>query len=137
MAETASCPPSQADGSGFIAIASYNTRNGRNGGLESACWAMAAMDVDIGIFQETKVTDGIYTRMLSGYSVVASNAGSVHQGGIALFWRPNKSYEVEDWRVRGLNVLLFVIVTEEEQYYAVGCNNPLNNLSTLTTIVQA
>ena len=72
---------------------------------------MAAMDVDIGIFQETKVTSGIYTRMSSGYSVVASNAASVHQGGIALFWRPKKSYEVEDWSVRGPNVLSFVIVT--------------------------
>jgi hypothetical protein len=102
MAETASCPPSRADGSGSIAVASYNIRNGRNGGLESPCRAMAAMDVDLGIFQETKITDGIYTRLSSGYSVVASNAASVHQGGIALFWRPNKSYEVEDWRVRGL-----------------------------------
>jgi hypothetical protein len=85
---------------------------------------MAAMDVDLGIFQETKITDGIYTRMSSGYSVVASNAGSVHQGGIALFWRPNKSYEVEDWRVRGPNVLSFVIVTGGERFYAVGCYIP-------------
>ncbi len=51
MAETASCPPSQADGSGSIAVASYNIRNGRNGGLESALRAMEAMGVDIGIFQ--------------------------------------------------------------------------------------
>jgi hypothetical protein len=137
MAELASRPPSRAVGSGSIAIASYNIPNGRNGGLESACQAMAAMDVDIGIFQETKVTGGIYTRMSSGYSVVASNAASVHHGGIALFWQPNKSYEVEDWRVRGPNVLLFVIVTGGERYYAVGCYIPPNNLSTLATIVQA
>jgi hypothetical protein len=35
---------------------------------------------------ETKVTDGIHTQNSSGYSVVASNAPSAHQGGIALFW---------------------------------------------------
>jgi hypothetical protein len=137
MAETASCPPSRVDGSGSIVVASYNIRNGRNGGLESACWAMAAMGVDLGIFQETKITDGIYTRLSSGYSVVASNALSVHQGGIALFWRPNKSYEVKDWRVRGPNVLSFVIVTGGARFYAVGCYIPPKDLSTLATIVQA
>jgi hypothetical protein len=98
---------------------------------------MEAMGVDIGIFQETKITGGIYTRSLSGYSFVASDAPSVHQGGIALFWRPNKSYEVEDWRVRGPNVLSFVIVMGGERFYAVGCYIPPNKLSTLTMIVQA
>jgi hypothetical protein len=87
MAETASCPPSRADGSGSIAVASYNIRSGRNGGLESALRAMEAMSVDIGIFQETKITGGIYTRSSSGYSIVASDAASAHQGGIALFWQ--------------------------------------------------
>ena len=91
MAETASHPPSQADGSGSITVASYNICNGCNGGLESALRAMEAMGVDIGIFLETKITSGIYPRSSSGYSVVASNAASTHQGGIALFWRPNKS----------------------------------------------
>ena len=74
---------------------------------------------------------------LSGYSVVASNAVSVHQGGIALFWRPNKSYEVKDWSVHGPNVLLFVIVMGGTRFYAVGCYIPPNNLNTLATIVQA
>ena len=111
MAETASRPPSRADGSGSIAVASYNIRSGRSGGLESALRAMEAMGVDLGVLLETKLTGGIYTRFSSGYSVVASDAASAHQGGITLFWRPNKSYEVEDWRVRGPNVLSFVIVT--------------------------
>jgi hypothetical protein len=97
MAETASCPPSQADGSESVVVATYNIRNGCNGGLESALRAMEAMEVDIGVFLESKVTSGIYTQSLSGYSVVASDAPSAHQGGIALFWRPNKSYKVEDW----------------------------------------
>jgi hypothetical protein len=137
MAETASCPPSRADGSGSITVASYNIRSGCNGGLESALRAMEAMGVDIGIFQETKITGGIYTRSSSGYSVVASDAPSAHQGGIALFWRPNKSYEVEDWRVRSPNVLSFVIVTGGQRFYAVGCYIPPNDRSMLTALVQA
>jgi hypothetical protein len=93
MALTASCPPSQTDGSGSIAVASWNIRNGCNGGLESALRAMEAMGVNLGILLETKLTGGIYTRNLSGYSVVASDTPSVHQGGVALFWRANKTYK--------------------------------------------
>ena len=137
MAETAPHTPSRADGSGSIAIATYNIRSGRNGGLESALRAMEGIGADLGILMETKVTDGIYTQNSIGYSVVASNAPSAHQGGIALFWRPNKSYEVEDWRIRGPNVLTFVLVTGGCRFFAVGCYIPPNDLSTLTTIEQA
>jgi hypothetical protein len=42
--------------------------------------------IDLGILLETKVTGGIYTQQLSGYSVAASNAPSAQQSGIALFW---------------------------------------------------
>jgi hypothetical protein len=86
MAETAPCRPSRADGSGSIAVATYNIRNGHNGGLESALRVMEGIGADLGILMETKVTDGIHTRNWSGYSVVASNTPSTHQGGIALFW---------------------------------------------------
>jgi hypothetical protein len=61
MASTASCPPSRTDGSGSIAVASWNIRNGCNGGLESALWAMEAMGVNLGIMLETKLMGGIYT----------------------------------------------------------------------------
>jgi hypothetical protein len=137
MAATASCPLSQADDSGSIAVATYNICNGCNGGLESALQAMEAIDVVIGVFLESKVTGGIYTRSSIGYSVVASNTPSMHQGEIALFWQPNKSYDVEDWQIRGPNVLLFTIVMGSQQFFAMGCYIPPNNLSTLQHIVQA
>ena len=98
---------------------------------------METMGIDIGILLETKVTGGIYNHLSSGYSVVAFDAASAHQGGIALFWRPNKSYKVKDWQVRGPNMLLFVIVTRGQQFYAVGYYIPPNNLSTLPHVVQA
>jgi hypothetical protein len=137
MAGMAPCTPSRADGSGSIAVATYNIRNGRNGGLESTLRAMDGIGADLRILLETKVTVGIYTQCSSGYSVVASNAPSVHQGGIALFWRPNKLYEVEDWQIRGPNVLTFVLATGNTRFFAVGCYIPPNDLSTLTTIEQA
>ena len=42
-----------------IRLATYNIRNGRNGGLEAALRAMAQANVDLGVFQETKLTEGI------------------------------------------------------------------------------
>ncbi len=53
-------PPSRTDGSGSIAVASWNIRNGRNGGLESALQAMEALGVDLRVLLETKLTGGIY-----------------------------------------------------------------------------
>ena len=44
----------------------YNIRNGRNGGLESALRGMAQANIDLGVFQETKCTDGIYTHESAG-----------------------------------------------------------------------
>ena len=59
-----------------IRFGTYNIRNGRNGGLESALQGMAQANIDLGILQETKCTDGIYTCELAGYSVVATDAPS-------------------------------------------------------------
>jgi hypothetical protein len=81
---------------------------------------MEGMGVDLGILLEIKVTDGIYTQKLSGYSVAASNAPSAHQGGIALFWQPNKLYEVKDWQIHGPNVLTFVLVTGSQRFFCCG-----------------
>jgi hypothetical protein len=98
---------------------------------------MAAMDVDFGILVETKITGGIYTCFSSGCNVFASNAVSVQQGGVALFWKPNKLYEIKEWRVCGPNVITLVVVTGVERYYAVGCYIPPNNLTTLTHVERA
>ena len=67
-------------------MVSWNIRSGRNGGLESSLKAMAGLGVDLGFFQETKLTRDIYTRRYGDYSVVATNAVSAAQGGVALFW---------------------------------------------------
>ena len=57
-----------------IRFGTYNIRNGRNGGLESALRGMSQANMELGIFQETKCTDGIYTRDSAGYRVVATDA---------------------------------------------------------------
>jgi hypothetical protein len=85
VAVTGVCPPSQPDSSGSIVLVLFNIQSGCNGGIEAALRAMEQMGVDIGFLLETKLTVGIYTRHLSGYDVLASNATSSSSGGIALF----------------------------------------------------
>ena len=52
-------------------------------------------NMDLGIFQETKFTDKIYTRGSAGYSVVATDAPSRHRGGVAVFYWPEPYFTVE------------------------------------------
>jgi hypothetical protein len=112
--------PSRPDGSGSISFASFNIRSGRNGGLEGALRVMDQLGVDIGFLLEIKLTGGIYTRYSSGYSVLASTATSVRQGGIALFWRGNNSYEVEETQIWGANIISLQLRMDNAQFLSSG-----------------
>ena len=50
----------------LIRFGYYNIRNSQNGGLESALLRMDHFNLGLGILQETKVTDGVYTRGSTG-----------------------------------------------------------------------
>ena len=78
-----------------IIFSTYNIRNGRNGELESALRGMAQANMDLGIFQEIKCSEGIYIRESAGYIVVATDAPSQHHIGVAVFYRPSPLFEVE------------------------------------------
>ena len=67
--------------------------------------------MDLGIFQETKVTDGIYTRESAGYSVVATYAPSRHRGRVAVFHWPEPHFAVEAVHKFVPNVFGFQIAT--------------------------
>ena len=118
-------PLSGTERSGTFRVGTYNIRSGRAGGMESALRAMDACGVDLGLFQETKLTDAFCTRNSSGYSVLATKAASAWSGGIALFYREHASFEVEEEKVWGPNVMLFELVLgEHETIYCIGCIHP-------------
>ena len=56
---------------------------------------MVKSNVDVGVFQETKLTGGIYTRVSSRYKVVATSELSQHRGGVALFYRDSPAFSVK------------------------------------------
>ena len=76
---------SRTDASGTFSVCTWNILTGRGGGLESACRALAAANVDIAVLQETKIINGVYTRCSSGYTIIASEAVSKQQGGPMLW----------------------------------------------------
>ena len=132
--------PSQSDGSRTkptFSVATWNIRSGRNGGLESACRALESLNVDIAFLQETKLTNGIHTRNSSGYSIVASEAPSKHKGGIALCWRENRLFELEETKFLSHHVMTFRLITGGLRYYVVGVYIPPSSVVELTHIRQA
>ena len=63
--------------------------------------------MDLGILQETKLTDGVYTRGSASYKVIATDAPSRHRGGVALFYHPTPHFVVEAVERCGPNVVVF------------------------------
>ena len=102
-----------------IRFDTFNICNGRNRGLESALRGMSQANMDLGIFQETKVTNGVYTRGSAGYSVVATDAPIRHRDGVIIFYRPSLHFAVEAIHKFGPNVVGFHLETGDQQWYII------------------
>ena len=93
--------------------------------------------MDLGLLQETKLTDGIYTRRTAGYSVIATDAPSRHRGGVALFYRSKPHFVVEAVERCGPNVMDVQVATGEQQWYIVGAYVAPEDKETMETVVAA
>ena len=103
--------PPRTGGRGTFLVATYNVLCARKNRLETACRALDSLGTSIGFLQETKLTGGIYTRSCLGYSILASDAGNTHKGGVDLVWKESNLYEVEEAKVWGPNVITCQIKT--------------------------
>ena len=81
---------------------------------------MSQANMDLRIFQETKVTYGIYTRRSDGYSAVAKDAPIRHRGGVAVFHRPAPHFAVEAVQQFRPNIVGFQLATGERRWYIMG-----------------
>ena len=120
-----------------IRFGTYNICNRRNGGLEAALRGVSQANMDLGILQETKLTDGIYTRRSAGYSVVATDVPSRHRGGVANFYHPAPHFAVEAVRNFGPNVIGFQLATGVRRWCIVGCYFAPDDTSTIEMVVKA
>ena len=76
---------------------------------------MYPSNMNLGIFQETKLKNGVYTRESDRYSVVATDTPSRHRDGVAVFFRPSPCYMVEDVHQFGTNVVSFQLEMGERR----------------------
>ena len=72
---------------------------------------MSQANMDLGILQETKITNGVYTRRSDGYKVIATDVPSRHRGGVALFYRLTPRFVLEAVEKCGPNVMVYQVVT--------------------------
>ena len=120
-----------------IRFTASNIRNGRNGGIESELRGMDQANMDLGILQEKNCIEGIYTRNLAGYSVVATDAPSQHHGVVAVFYRPSPLFAVEAVRQFGPIVVSFQLATGARRWYIIGCYLAPDDTSTIDIIIAA
>jgi len=117
-------PPSPGGGVAFT-LAAWNIRCGRNAGMTSAAKGLEQMGVGLAVLIETKLTDDRYTRLASGFKILASKATSHNQGGIALLWKENHpGYEVESAKTAMQNLLTFQLGTGDEDSIVWGYTSP-------------
>ena len=93
--------------------------------------------MDLGILQERKLTDGVYTRGSASYNVIATDTPSRHRGGVALFYRSTPHFVVEAVERCGPNVMGFEVATGERKWYIVGAYVAPEDEVTMETVVAA
>ena len=120
-----------------LVIGTWNIQSGRNTCLETALRALSIVGVDVCFLTETKLTAGIYTRLSSGYRVLATNAVSHRQGGVALVYRDSPYFQVESSVRHGPNVMSAVIVSGNSRYGVVGAYVPPADSTTTVHIAAA
>ena len=112
----------------WIKMATYNIRDGRQEGLQSATRALGRTGADIAFLQEVKIKDPKFaTKRFDGYEIRTAAAGTARCGGVALLVRENNewAFTVENEKVVGPNVISFELVTgRHKRWFVVGCYLP-------------
>ena len=93
--------------------------------------------MDLGILQETKITNGVYTRGSAGYKFIATDVTIRHHGGVALFYRLTPHFVVEAVERCGPNVIMFQVATGERRRHIVGEYIAPEDEVTMETVINA
>ena len=77
--------------------------------------------MDVGVFLDTKLTGGIYTRISAGYKFVVAPAQIQHRSGVMLFYWDSPASAVELIFQFGVNVIACQMVMVERRWYIFRC----------------
>ena len=98
---------------------------------------MTRAKIYLGVFQETKVTSGVYMRGSDGYNVIADDATIRHQGGISVFYNDPPILKVEEHQNFGPNFSRFQLTLDRRWWYIMDCYLDLENTSTIGIFIAA
>ena len=93
--------------------------------------------MDLGILQETKLTNGVYTRGSARYSVITTDALSRHRGGVTIFYRSEPHFVVEAVEKFGPNVIGFQLAAGAQRWYIVGLYLAPDDTTTMERVSEA
>jgi hypothetical protein len=116
-----------------IKICTYNIRNGNNGCINFALRAMSEMNITMGFLTETKIVANNYPTEVHGYKVIATEAKSHHQGGVAFFYQSTTpGFTLEGTRTFGPNVIRTTLVSGKRRWTMLGAYIPPSELDNST-----
>ena len=98
---------------------------------------MSQANIDLGIFQETKLTKCIYTGDLSGFKVVSTEAPSEHSVAVIVFYSTSDHFLVEVFQIHGENVVRFQLASGYMRWFIVVCYMAPDYASTIDDAVTA
>ena len=98
---------------------------------------MSQANLDLGVLQETKLTNRIYMCASSGYNVVAMVAPSAHSGGVAVFYRTAYHFLVEAFQAHGANAISLHLASGDRQWFIVGFYLAPDDYLTIEDVVAA
>ena len=83
---------------------------------------MGQANTDIGFFQETKLTNGIYTHISAGSMVVRTLGPITHHGGVTLLYWHSPRFVVEAICQFGANIITCQLERGRGCWYIIRCN---------------
>ena len=122
----------------MIRFGTYNIHNGRNGEIDSALQVMSKANIDLEVFQKTKVTDRFHTHASVGYLIFATYVPVQHSIGVTVFYMDKlPQFQVEAMQQHDTNVLCFQVDSGGRRWFIVGCYLAPNGADTIKCIVAA
>ena len=73
---------------------------------------MAYANVDLGLLQETNITDGVYVQESAGFCVIALDVLIRHHWGVALFYKESPRFAVDSYQQHGPDVISFQLMAD-------------------------
>ena len=131
------CNPTRkpTDGTVPIRFGTYNIRNGQKGGLEAALRGMSQANMDLGILQGKKLTDGVYNHRSDKYSIIATDALSRHCVRVTVFYWLALYFAVVAVQKFGPNIVGSHLATGERWCYIIGCYLSPDATSTIESVI--